>query len=164
LLHPTGMIHAPRSPWTLLLLALAGAAACRAAQSSPPSTARVTAHERPAVLRPDAPALLAPDDQVAVQDSAVRLRFAGVVEDSRCPREVTCVWAGRAVVEVEATVGEDGPQRTVRLEVGAGEAATAELFGVRVEARELAPYPSAGAAARRDEYRLRLALLPSAGG
>jgi hypothetical protein len=164
LLLPIGMIHTPRSPWTLLLLALAGTAACRAAQSSPPSTARATARERPAVLRSGAPLLLAPDEPVAVADSAVRLRFAGVVEDSRCPREVTCVWAGRAVVEIEATVGEDGPQRTVRLEVGAGEASRADLFGVLVAAEELAPYPSASAATQRDAYRLRLALLPPAGG
>lgn len=158
------MLHAPRSPWTLLLLALAGAAACRAAQNSPPSTARATAREGPPVLRSGAPLLVAPGDSIAVQDSAVRLRFAGVVEDSRCPREVTCVWAGRAVVEIEATVGEDGPQRTARLEVGAGEAAGADLFGVRVAAEDLVPYPSAGAATRRDEYRLRLTLLSPGGG
>jgi hypothetical protein len=158
------MRPARRRAVALLLLSLSGAAACRAAQSPPPSTGRAEARERPAALRSGAPAQVAPGDELAVEGSAVRLRFVAVVEDSRCPRGVTCVWAGRAVVEVAATVGVDGPERTVRLEVGAPEAGSAELFGVRVAAEALDPYPSAGAVARREDYRLRLVLLAPDGG
>ena len=42
--------------------------------------------------------------RIALGDSAdvdrVRVRFARVVEDSRCPPDVSCVWAGRAHVEL----------------------------------------------------------------
>lgn len=145
--------------FALFLLPVASASACRAAQGSPPSTGRAATRERPAGLDTDAPALLAPGDEVAVEGRAVRLRFAAVVEDSRCPREVTCVWAGRAVVEVAATVGADGPERTARLEVGA-QAGGAHLFGVRVAAESLEPWPRAGQPTRPEEYRLRLVRVP----
>lgn len=34
------------------------------------------------------------------------LKFKNVVSDSRCPKDVTCIWAGEAIVSVE--VYEDG--------------------------------------------------------
>ena len=44
-----------------------------------------------------------------------RLRFDAVVEDSRCPTNVTCVWEGKAVVSLtftgEQSIGE------IRLEI-----------------------------------------------
>lgn len=137
----------------------------------PPETAAVPA-ESPARLQYGAPVTLAPGEAVLVEQSAVRVRFVRVVEDSRCPRDVTCVWAGRAVVELTATVGEDGPERSVQLEVGASAAASAtaaegssgsgaaELFGFRFVAEALDPYPEAKEAVRPENYRLRLALAP----
>jgi len=149
-----------RAVLALVLAASGFASACRAAQGAPPSTGRAATSERPAALGPGAPVHLSPGEEIPVDGSAVRLRFAGVVEDSRCPREVTCVWAGRAVVEIVATAGADGPERAVRLEVGAGPDGAAELFGVRFTAAALEPYPRAGEATRREDYRVRLALLP----
>lgn len=37
----------------------------------------------------------------------LRLHFERVVEDSRCPTNVTCIWAGDAVVRVLASTGGD---------------------------------------------------------
>lgn len=34
------------------------------------------------------------------------LRFKNVISDSRCPKDVTCIWAGEAIITVE--VYEDG--------------------------------------------------------
>src|SRR5690606_39790357 len=31
----------------------------------------------------------------------VSIKFLEVIEDSRCPTHVTCIWAGRAIVKVE---------------------------------------------------------------
>jgi hypothetical protein len=37
-------------------------------------------------------------DTVWIQDELLRIDFQRVVEDSRCPEGVTCVWAGNAKV------------------------------------------------------------------
>ncbi|MFM5917719.1 MAG: hypothetical protein ACKOOL_09325 [Novosphingobium sp.] len=51
--------------------------------------------------------------QVAPGVSVEPLR---VIEDSRCPRDVTCVWAGRFVLS--AKVRDHGRVQTVRLTLG----------------------------------------------
>ena len=40
-------------------------------------------------------------DERRLESSPVKIRFVQVVEDSRCPTDVTCVWAGNAKVRVE---------------------------------------------------------------
>jgi len=40
--------------------------------------------------------------QAAVNGGHFRVRFASVANDSRCPANVTCVWAGNAEVLIEA--------------------------------------------------------------
>ncbi len=38
--------------------------------------------------------------------SGVTLRPLAILEDSRCPRGVVCIWAGRVVVQTEVTIGK----------------------------------------------------------
>ena len=40
--------------------------------------------------------------QAAIEGKRFKVRFAKVVNDSRCPADVTCVWAGNAEVLIEA--------------------------------------------------------------
>lgn len=40
---------------------------------------------------------------VEVQGTPMTIRFSGVAEDSRCPVDVQCVWAGNAVVRLTIT-------------------------------------------------------------
>lgn len=47
------------------------------------------------------------DKQVKIPNSKVSLQFKEVVEESRCPVDVTCVWEGIAIVNVEATSGSE---------------------------------------------------------
>ena len=42
----------------------------------------------------------------------VYVRFMDVLEDSRCPRTVQCIWAGRARVLVEVKEGDKEPLQT----------------------------------------------------
>jgi hypothetical protein len=48
--------------------------------------------------------------------NGLRVRPIAVVEDSRCPTDVTCVWAGRLVVRSEVSGGSW--RRTFDLELG----------------------------------------------
>ena len=51
------------------------------------------------------------------QDADLSLRFVRVSEDSRCPEDVDCVWAGEAVVALAATSGRGEP-RELELRLG----------------------------------------------
>ena len=48
---------------------------------------------------------LKPGQSASVQDGALRVRFESVINDSRCPRGVTCIWEGDAVVAVSTHRG-----------------------------------------------------------
>jgi len=38
--------------------------------------------------------------EVVVRDAKLRITFESVADDSRCPKGVTCVWAGNAQVQI----------------------------------------------------------------
>ena len=68
------------------------------------------------------------------------IRFVEVVEDSRCPQGVPCVWAGRAQVAMEI----DGTPVTLSVPHGAqqdGEPSSVEVGTIAVEVVGLDPYP-----------------------
>lgn len=76
-----------------LAVALAG---CSRATTAPPSSQRVEAA---------VPFQLALGQSAGVALSSSRIEFSRVVEDSRCARNVQCVWAGDAKVEVRVMSG-----------------------------------------------------------
>lgn len=41
-----------------------------------------------------------------IGDSQLQIGFQGVTQDSRCPVDVTCVWAGDAALRVHATIAK----------------------------------------------------------
>ena len=45
---------------------------------------------------------LAPGAEATVAETGLHIGFKRVLEDSRCPAQVTCIWAGRVTVELEA--------------------------------------------------------------
>ena len=45
------------------------------------------------------------EQRATVDGEPFSLRFVSVVNDSRCPADVTCVWAGNAEVLIEANAG-----------------------------------------------------------
>jgi hypothetical protein len=49
---------------------------------------------------------------------ALRLKLVAVTEDSRCPIDAVCIWQGNAKVEIDATVGIDGPTYRLALNTG----------------------------------------------
>ena len=85
----------------------------------------------------------------------LEVRFKEVIEDSRCPRGVTCIWAGRVTCMIELTHAGSS-YRMVLTEPGL----TNEYSRERYEGYELAfhviPYPEAGKKIPRDAYRLHL--------
>lgn len=93
--------------------------------------------------------------EVEVGGGPLRLVFTRIVQDSRCPVDATCVWAGNAVVEVAATLGT-GPAVPLRLN-GTLEPRSVRWNGLRMTFLELLPLPvSEGPPPSEPTLRLRL--------
>jgi len=84
------------------------------------------------------------------------IRFTGVVEDSRCPVDVQCVWAGNAKVTLD--VSQTGKARqTITLNSNL-EPREVAYEGFRIRFEGLVPQPRSNPPIRREDYRLRLSV------
>ena len=72
-----------------------------------------TAVETAVVANPGAAFELPVGQTAAVSGQDVRITFSRVTEDSRCPVDVTCVWAGDA--KIELTIVRDGSSPEKRI-------------------------------------------------
>lgn len=72
-------------------------------------------------------------------DGGLTIGFSAVVGDSRCPRSVTCVWAGDGAVELTIRQANDVSADTLHTMV---EPRSITAGGVEIQLTELAPYPS----------------------
>jgi hypothetical protein len=81
----------------------------------------------------------------------VTLTFTEVIEDSRCPKYTNCIWAGRAIVQIEV-LDEKGIKQDKTIVLGetkGDESADKTLFrkdGYSIEVIGLHPYPEEGSA------------------
>jgi hypothetical protein len=83
------------------------------------------------------------------------IKFEEVVEDSRCPKDVVCVWAGRVSCAVEITYN-GSPYRMVLVQPGLTDQHIGETYEKYQLTFNVEPYPEAGKAISKDEYRLLL--------
>jgi hypothetical protein len=86
-----------------------------------------------------------------VQDESLRARLDSVPEDSRCPQNTACVWAGNARIRI--TMTKSGAQKQ-QLELNTDtEPKVASYLGYRVQLVQLTPLPIAGQATKPGDYR-----------
>ena len=76
---------------------------------------------------------LAAGASVSSKTGEVGVRFVAVTEDSRCPRDVTCVWAGEVKVQLEIMESGKTPSTMELLEGGSTVAGGYRVTLVRVE-------------------------------
>lgn len=90
---------------------------------------------------------------VAIGRSAVinglRITPLAVVEDSRCPADVQCVWAGRLVVLTRIEAPGGGEELQLKVEAGK----PVSLYGGRLTLADARPAKSAGQVIRASDYR-----------
>ena len=84
----------------------------------------------------------------------ISIEFTKVVEDSRCPKNVTCVWQGAATVALTALVGTN--PREFTLSTSPATAASTGIEGFRIELLDLAPYPDATVRRASMDYSVKL--------
>ena len=70
---------------------------------------------------------------------SLELTFTTVTEDSRCPEGVSCVWAGEAIVALQAEAG--GTRAQLTLSTATGDRHAGGLGGYRITLEKLVPTP-----------------------
>jgi hypothetical protein len=93
---------------------------------------------------------------LTLADTQTQVTFVEVLEDSRCPKGTSCIWAGQARVRLKAN---DGTQLEMTLP-GMQEQTevSATLGGLTLVCYGLAPYPQSGVEQAADAYALFLEL------
>ncbi len=91
-----------------------------------------------------------------IRGESLQIRFIEISEDSRCPRDVTCVWEGRAIVNIEVVKGTIS-QKVDLVEQGLSDGSAKEQFGQYEFQFKILPYPEkAEVKIESGEYRLML--------
>lgn len=92
-----------------------------------------------------------------IADEGFRVRFVSLLSDSRCPRNVACVWAGQAQISVVARhIDDESPALTLTIvgEQPQNDTRLAKWSGYTVEFKALTPYPGDEKANSEPEARL----------
>ncbi|MCE3076389.1 hypothetical protein [Chryseobacterium gwangjuense] len=96
----------------------------------------------------------------------MNVTFKGISEDSRCPKDVTCVWAGVAVAQVEV-MGIATRPMTINLasmdNKGRNYHKSAEFNGYTISLADVQPYPGAseGTKPLNGKYRIGITIKKS---
>jgi len=86
-----------------------------------------------------------------ISPEKLMLKLADVPQDSRCPSDVVCVWAGEATITLEAVKGVQ--LKTFNLTVGAGsQNDSADFAGYTITVVGLEPYPKASNPTKKSDY------------
>jgi len=81
--------------------------------------------------------------------SKIKVEFVEMVEDSRCPKDVNCVWAGNAKIKVKVTKGGNSKV----LELNSNTATKDSAFGGYVlKLEKLTPEPASNIRINRNGY------------
>ena len=81
--------------------------------------------------------------------SKLTVRFVELVEDSRCPTDTNCVWAGNAKIKIR--VSKNGRSHDLKLDTnGPNQTVSAEGFSIKLTA--LTPEPRSNIRINRNGY------------
>ena len=101
---------------------------------------------------------LAIGQTASITGEDMEVTFLDVIEDSRCPKDVVCVWEGRVTCSVEFRQPGQASKTVMLTQQGLTDEAAVETFqGYRI-AFQVNPYPEEAAPVPRDEYRLVLTI------
>lgn len=86
----------------------------------------------------------------ALEGEGVEIEFVSVVEDSRCPRGVDCIWEGNAKVRLRLKSARRPPAE-IELNTNV-EPQRAATHGYEIRLTSLSPYPQGSAAIDKKSY------------
>jgi hypothetical protein len=95
------------------------------------------------------------------KSSKIQIKFVDVLTDSRCPKDVTCVWAGQVVVLVD--IMQDKTlieQRELIFQPGKEDNKEWMLLfssgDIKISAYDVLPYPKSRDKIKKEDYYLQL--------
>jgi hypothetical protein len=106
---------------------------CNAADGNPHSNGRTQ------VARLGREFRLRARHQVTLKGESLRINFVEVKEDSRCPADVKCVWAGNAAVRLNVSIRGRG-SKSLTLNT-TGNSPPFDYRGYKIRLVQLSPYP-----------------------
>lgn len=124
-----------------------------------PSLGLLLACQAPIGPRPGEDFTLRIGDTVTIPAAELSLTFVAITEDSRCPEDVVCVWAGSVPVQLLLRLA--GRDTTLLLDPMQGPTAGA-VAGWRVELRALSPARHSGRTIPAAEYAATLRVTSTA--
>ena len=89
--------------------------------------------------------------QTKIARGNLTIKFVELVEDSRCPKDANCVWAGNAKVTIRVT-GRRGQSKTFDLNTNLPEK-SARFDGYEITLGNVTPYPASNVRIDRNGYR-----------
>jgi hypothetical protein len=89
--------------------------------------------------------------QKTMANGRVKIKFISVTEDSRCPADVNCVWAGNARVKIRVIV-RGGETRVFEINTNTG-AKGDQADAYRVQLESLTPAKKSNRNIRQRDYR-----------
>ena len=90
-----------------------------------------------------------------VQVGELQIRFISVPEDSRCPEDVECIWAGNAKIVLGVSLKESTDETTLTIN-STIDPREALYAGYRIRFVSLKPTPLSGRTINPAEYRVTL--------
>lgn len=106
--------------------------------------------------------------QLGVQQQIVvdglTIQFLGISEDSRCPTDVQCMWAGQVSARFQVS-SNNIPATEVVLTEGAGTdtQSTTTVDGYQIQLGEVTPYPNTQNPIEPDGYTVTLTVTSTSG-
>lgn len=87
--------------------------------------------------------------------SSLSVEFLDIMEDSRCPKNTTCIWAGKAVVKLRVNTSK---QQIFDLTInGDSKQGNTKVVGdYSITFESLSPYPESGVQAKKTEKVLKV--------
>ena len=104
----------------------------------------------------EAPFTLKPGQWASVAGTSLRLSFAGVTNDSRCPANVQCVWQGDAAVALRVSLGGQESQATVHSANTGTASKDAKVGAYTISLTDVQPQAVAGQTIAPSAYRVQL--------
>lgn len=97
---------------------------------------------------------LSSDQSIVITGEDLGIKFIEVSEDSRCPKDVTCIWEGRVTAVIE--ISTDGSSQQLELsQSGLTDAPAREMYEGYELSYRVEPYPEkAEVEISAEEYRL----------
>jgi hypothetical protein len=92
---------------------------------------------------------LRPGQGALVKIEGLRIGFDSVIEDSRCPKGVECIWAGQGKIRIRLSKTNKKP---ASVELSTQQPNSISYLGYRVTLVGLSPYPKATGTINKKAY------------